>query len=403
MPIIDLPMQVPLLDLKLQYQSLKSQIRAEIEAITDSQVFIGGPKVDSFEKAVCDYTGARHAIGVTSGTDALLVILMALDIGPGDAVITTPYTFFATAGSIARTGATPVFVDIDPATYNISVTALAACLESECRKNPDGSLTHRSGHKVKAIMPVHLYGLCCAMDEILALARQHSLPVIEDAAQALGADYPSQSGTLRAGAIGDFGSYSFFPSKNLGAFGDGGMVVCRDEEMAAKIRALRNHGGERRYYHRMIGGNFRLDALQAAVLAIKLPHLDEWSAARRRNAAAYRELFASAGLDQPLTLPVEIHAASGATNHHIYNQFVIRAPRRDELCEHLAKNNIGHAIYYPVPLHLQECFEHLGYREGDFPESEKAARESLALPIYPELTREQQAFVVDTIASFYKR
>ena len=327
---------------------------------------------------------------------------MALDIGPGDVVVTTPYTFFATAGSISRTGATPVFIDIDPATYNISVPALTAYLETQCRKNADGSLIPHNGRKIKALMPVHLYGLCCAMDEILALAGKYALPVIEDAAQALGADYPSKNGTLHAGAIGDFGSYSFFPSKNLGAFGDAGMVVCRDEAMAAKIRALRNHGGERRYYHKMIGGNFRLDALQAAVLNIKLPHLDEWSAARQRNAHFYRELFVKAGLDTLLTLPVEPFSASGAPNHHIYNQFVIRAPRRDALCEHLTKNNIGHAIYYPVPLHMQECFAHLGYREGDFPESEKAARESLALPVFPELTREQQAFVVDTIAAFYK-
>ncbi|HWB58442.1 MAG TPA: DegT/DnrJ/EryC1/StrS family aminotransferase [Chthoniobacteraceae bacterium] len=395
-------MQVPLLDLKLQYDSLKHEIRPEMEAIADSQVFIGGPKVEAFEKAVCDYTGSPHAIGVTSGTDALLVILMALDIGPGDAVITTPYTFFATAGSIARTGATPVFIDIDPATYNISIPKLTACLENECSKNPDGTFSTRDGRKIKAIMPVHLFGLCCQMDEILALARKFSLPVIEDAAQALGADYPSKNGTLHAGAIGDFGSYSFFPSKNLGAFGDAGMVLCRNEEMAVKIRALRNHGGERRYYHRMVGGNFRLDALQAAVLAIKLPHLDEWSAGRRRNAALYRELFAKAGLDSKLTLPIEPYAASGAKNHHIYNQFVIRAPRRDDLCAHLAKNNIGHAVYYPMPLHMQECFAGLGYREGDFPESEKAARESLALPIFPELTPEQQACVVDAIAAFYK-
>ena len=396
-------MQVPLLDLKLQYNTLKTQIRAEIEAVTDSQVFIGGPKVEAFEKAVCDYTGANHAIGVTSGTDALLIILMALDIGHGDAVLTTPYTFFATAGSIARTGATPVFVDIDRATYNISVPALAAYLETQCRKNTGGKLTGHDGRTIKAIMPVHLYGLCCPMDEILALAGKYGLPVIEDAAQALGADYPSQKGTLHAGAIGDFGSYSFFPSKNLGAFGDAGMVVCRDEAMAVKIRALRNHGGERRYYHRMVGGNFRLDALQAAVLGVKLPHLDSWSVARRNNAHFYRGLFAKAGLENLVTLPVEPYAGSGAANHHIYNQFVIRAPRRDALCEHLAKNDIGHAIYYPVPLHLQECFAGLGYREGHFPESEKAARESLALPVFPELTREQQAFVVDAIAAFYKR
>lgn len=396
-------MQVPLLDLKLQYATLKAEILPEIEAISDSQYFIGGPKVEGFEKAVCQYTGANHAIGVTSGTDALLVILMALEIGPGDAVVTTPYTFFATAGSIARVGATPVFIDIDPATYNISVPKLTEYFETKCKADSNGNLLSHGGRKIKAIMPVHLFGLCCQMDEIQALAKKHNLPVIEDAAQALGADYPSAHGTKHAGAIAEFGSYSFFPSKNLGAFGDAGMVMCRDDAMAAKIGALRNHGGERRYYHRMIGGNFRLDALQAAILTIKLPHLNDWSAARQRNARLYRELFAKAGLDSVLTLPVEPYAGSGTKNHHIYNQFVIRAPRRDELCEHLAQNKIGHAIYYPVPLHLQECFAPLGYREGDFPESEKAARESLALPIFPELTPEQQACVVDTIAAFYKK
>lgn len=395
-------MQVPLLDLKLQYQTLKNEICAEIEAIADSQIFIGGPKIEAFEKAVCQYTGAPHAIGVTSGTDALLVALMALGIGGGDAVITTPYTFFATAGCIARTGATPVFIDIEPATYNISIPALTEYLETKCHADAAGNLLGHNGQKIKAIMPVHLFGLCCEMDRINDLGKKYGLPVIEDAAQALGADYPSRNGTLHAGAIGDFGTYSFFPSKNLGAFGDAGMVVCRNGAMAEKIRALRNHGGERRYYHRMIGGNFRLDALQAAVLHIKLPHLDSWSAARRRNARFYREEFAKTGLDAVLTLPVEPYADSGAANHHIYNQFVIRAPRRDELCAHLAKHQIGHAIYYPLPLHRQECFAYLGYREGDFPESERAALESLALPIFPELTREQITCVANTIAEFYK-
>jgi dTDP-4-amino-4,6-dideoxygalactose transaminase len=299
-------------------------------------------------------------------------------------------------------GAKSVFIDIDRATYNISVPALAEYLATKCKKQGDGTLLSHCGQKIKAIMPVHLFGLCCAMDEIKALAAQYNLPVIEDAAQALGADYPSKDGILHAGAMGDFGSYSFFPSKNLGAFGDAGMVVCRDAEMAVKIRALRNHGGERRYYHRMVGGNFRIDALQAAVLNIKLPHLNAWSAARQRNAKLYRKLFAEAGMDPVITLPVEPYAAGKAPNHHIYNQFVVRAPRRDALCGHLAKNNIGHAIYYPVPLHMQECFAGLGYREGDFPESENAARESLALPIFPELTPEQQGYVVEMITKFYK-
>jgi len=395
-------MHVPLLDLKLQYQTLKAEIRAELDAVADSQMFIGGPKVEAFEKAVCQYTGAAHAIGVTSGSDALLVVLMALGIGPGDAVITTPYTFFATAGSIARVGAKAVFIDIEAATYNISVPKLKEYIDTRCTRNADGTLLSHCGNKIKAFMPVHLFGLCCAMDELRELAAQYKLPVIEDAAQALGAVYPSKEGALHAGAIGDFGSYSFFPSKNLGAFGDAGMVVCRDGAMAAKIRALRNHGGEQRYYHRIVGGNFRLDALQAAVLSIKLPHLDEWSAARQRNAQLYRKLFADAGMNDVITLPAEPYAGREVPNHHIYNQFVIRAPRRDALCEHLSHNQIGHAIYYPVPLHLQECFANLEYHAGDFPESERAARETVALPIFPELTPEQQACVVNRIAEFYK-
>jgi len=295
-----------------------------------------------------------------------------------------------------------VFVDIEPATFNMSIEALRECLERDCRVDGSGALFTRDGAQVKAIMPVHLFGLSCRMDEIIELAARFELPVIEDAAQALGTDYPSRHGVARAGAIGDFGAYSFFPSKNLGAFGDGGMVLCRDAAMAAKVRALRNHGMEQQYRHAMVGGNFRLDALQAAALSVKLPHLDEWSAARRRNAQFYRDAFAAAGLESIVTLPSEPFAASGATNHHIYNQFVIRVPRRDDLCVHLRAHGIGHAIYYPLPLHLQECFADLGYRPGDFPESEKAAAESLALPIFPELTREQLSAVVEAIRAFYR-
>ena len=393
---------VPLLDLKPQYQPLREQIRAEVDALMDSQLFIGGPKVEAFERAICEYTGAAHAIGVTSGTDALLIALMALGIGPGDAVITTPYTFFATAGSIARTGARPVFVDIDPETYNLSIPALRRLLDT-CEVNASGVLCTPEGLAVRAIMPVHLFGLCAPMDEILSLAACHELPVIEDAAQALGAAYPSKTGKVFAGAIGDFGCYSFFPSKNLGAFGDAGMVLCKDTAMADKLRALRNHGGEQRYYHKMIGGNFRLDALQAAILSIKLPHLDSWSAARRANAAAYRTAFQRAGLDGVLTLPVEPYAASALPNHHIYNQFVVRAPQRDDLCRWMEREKVGHAIYYPVPLHLQECFASLGCKPGDFPEAERAARESLALPIYPELPTSDLDRVVQAVAEFYRR
>lgn len=394
-------MHVPLLDLQLQYRELKEQIRPVIDEVTDSQQFILGERVANFEKAICDYTGAAHAVGASSGTDALLLILMALGIGPGDAVVTTPYTFFATAGCISRVGARPIFIDIDPETCNICPEALEKYLTGSCTTDAEGHLLAPTGEMVRAIMPVHLYGLVAEMDRILELAKRHGLPVIEDAAQALGAEYPGKTGTRQAGAIGDFGYYSFFPSKNLGAFGDGGMAVCRDEAMAVRMRALRNHGMEQRYYHRMIGGNFRLDALQAAVLQVKLPYLDQWSAARRANARFYRGEFAAAGLDKVLSLPVEPYAESGAKNHHIYNQFVISAPKRDALCKHLEANGIGHAIYYPVPLHLQECYANLGYQAGDFAESERAAAETLALPIFPELTREQQRAVVGMIAAFY--
>jgi dTDP-4-amino-4,6-dideoxygalactose transaminase len=383
-------MQVPLLDLKKQYEPLRDQIRAKFDEIADSQFFILGPEVEALEREVCAYTGANHAIGVSSGTDAELAILMALGVGPGDAVVTTPYTFFATAGGISRLGARIIFVDIDSATFNICPDRLRECLEA-----------HR-GEKIKAIIPVHLFGLSCRMEEIRGLAGARGIPIIEDAAQALGAEYPDAGIPRKCGAIGEFGFYSFFPSKNLGAFGDGGMIVCRDAAMAEKIRALRNHGMEQRYHHPFVGGNFRLDALQAAILRIKLPHLDQWSAMRRANAAFYRAEIERAGLD--LTLPSEPFASQSATgpNHHIYNQFVIRAPRRDDLLRHLAGTGIGHAVYYPVPLHLQECFAPLGYKRGDFPESERAALETVAMPIFPELSRDQQTAVIASLAAFYK-
>jgi dTDP-4-amino-4,6-dideoxygalactose transaminase len=382
-------MHVPLLDLKQQYEPLREEIRAKIDEIASSQMFILGPEVEALEREVAAYTGAGYAIGASSGTDAELAILMALGIGPGDAVITTPYTFFATAGGIARLGARIIFVDIDPVTFNVSPALLRECLAA-----------HR-GEKIKAIIPVHLFGLSCQMDEIRAIAAAEGVPIIEDAAQALGAEYPGQGGAEKCGAMGEFGFYSFFPSKNLGAFGDGGMIVCRDAEMAQRIKVLRNHGMEQRYLHHTVGGNFRLDALQAAILRIKLPHLDTWSAMRRANAGIYREEFAKAGLTE-ITLPAEPFAKSGAVNHHIYNQFVVRAPRRDELLKHLAGAGIGHAVYYPIPLHLQECFASLGYQAGDFPESERAAMETVALPIFPELTREQLQAVVEGVAGFYR-
>lgn len=392
---------MPLLDLKAQYETLRDAIRPEIEAVMDSQQFILGPKVEGFEAAICQYTGAPHAIGVSSGTDALLMALMALEIGPGDAVVTTPYTFFGTAGSISRTGARPVFVDIDPATYNLSLDALEQCLDA-CTREADGTLRLATGERVRAIMPVHLFGLCAPMDELLALAKRHGLFVIEDAAQALGARYPGREGSRHAGTMGEVGCYSFFPSKNLGAFGDAGLVVCNDAALADRLRALRNHGGERRYYHRWVGGNFRIDALQAIVLGIKLPHLDSWSARRRENAARYHAALQAAGLLPLLGFPTRPYADSGEPHHHNFNQFVLRVPRRDELCAALSEAGIGHAIYYPLPLHLQECFADLGYGEGDFPEAERAARETIALPVYPELPEASIGYVVETLARFYQ-
>jgi len=377
-------MHVPLLDLKLQYAPLKARILAEIEAVADSQALILGPRTEEFEKAVAGYCGAEHAIGVSSGTDAELALLMALGIGPGDAVITTPYTFFATASCVTRLGARPVFADIDPATFNLSPGAL----EEALARTPN----------VKAIVPVHLYGQCADMEAILALGKKHGVPVLEDAAQALGARHPLGG----AGAMGEAGWFSFYPTKNLGAFGDAGMVVCRDGALAARLRTLRNHGMEPRYYHALIGGNFRIDAIQSAVLNVKLPYLDGWSTGRRACAARYRSEFERLGLGDTLAFPVESFAQTGTQNHHIYNQFVIRAPRRDALRAHLSRAGIGSEIYYPLPLHLQECFRYLGYREGDFPESERAARESLALPIFPELTGEQQSYVASQIAAFYQ-
>ena len=394
-------MRVPLLDLSEQYRLLAEPIRRELDEILRTQSFILGPKVEEFERALADYCGARHAIGVSSGTDALLDILMALEIGPNDAVITTAYTFFATAGCIARVGATPVLVDIDPVTFNISPAAIADFLENRCHKNETNQLLDSAGRIVRAIVPVHLFGLCCEMDAINEIAARFSLTVIEDAAQAIGAEYPAEDGrTRQAGTMSAVGSFSFYPSKNLGAAGDAGAIVCDDDELAERLRIFRQHGMEPRYFHHVIGGNFRLDAIQAAILKIKLPHLNEWSAARRKVADIYREKFTARGLTNRVTLPAEPYRERGLTNHHIYHQYVIRTPQRDALQKHLAERGIGSAIYYPLGLHEQKCFEHLGYRARDLPETERAARESLALPIYPELTREMQTEVVTAIADF---
>ena len=375
-------MKVPLLDLKAQYNSIREEILKVTQEVYESQYFILGPKVEILEKEIARYCSSKHAIGVTSGTDALIVSLMAADIGPGDIVITTPYTFFATAGSIARTGAMPVFVDIEPDTYNISTGGI---------KNAVDKMTDDQRSRLKGIMPVHLYGQCADMDPILKIAKQHDLAVIEDAAQAIGAEYKGK----RAGSMGDFGCFSFFPSKNLGAFGDGGIVTTNSDELYEKLKILRVHGSYPKYYHKIIGGNFRLDALQAAIVSVKLKYLDGWTAARQENANRYRKLFADTGLDS-IKLPVE------SQERHIYNQFVISVPhKRDDLRKFLAKAEIGTEVYYPVTMHLQECFSYLDYKKGDFPVSEYAASNTLALPIYPELTEDQQSYVVEKIKEFY--
>jgi dTDP-4-amino-4,6-dideoxygalactose transaminase len=394
-------MRVPLLDLSQQYHALAEPIRAELDEVLASQSFILGPKVAAFEEAIRGYCGSPNAIGVSSGTDALLAILMALEIGPGDAVITSAYSFFATAGCIARVGATPVFVDIDPETYNISTAALECYLTESCRRGEDGFLREPQGKTVRAILPVHLFGLCCEMDAIHRISERFQLNVIEDAAQAIGAEYPFAGETAKAGTMGEVGYFSFYPSKNLGAAGDAGLVICREDAFAQRLRSCRQHGMEERYYHRFVGGNFRLDEIQAAILGIKLPFLDGWSAARRGVADVYREEFKRLGLTSQLSLPAEPYRDRGLTNHHIYHQYVIRTPRRDALREHLTRKEIGTAIYYPLGLHEQECFAYLGYRAGDFPATERAARESLALPMYPELSREAQRYVAESISEFF--
>ena len=387
-------MQVPLLDLKPQYATVKDEALAAMERVCASQHFILGSEVTKLEQDVAAYSGTRHGIGVSSGTDALLLALMALDIGAGHEVITSPYTFFATAGTIARTGARPTFCDIDPASFNLDPAAVAHFVSTRC-ENRDGHLVNvATGGVIKAIMPVHLYGQVAHMEPLLAIARRHNLKVIEDAAQAIGSD--DEHGQ-RACSFGDVGCLSFFPTKNLGAFGDAGMCVTNDAELAERMNVLRVHGGKPKYYHSMIGGNFRIDELQAAVLNVKLPHLDAWTAGRQRNAAIYDAAFAKADIGASVQTPV---AGKGA--RHIYNQYVIRVKNRDQLRTHLASAQVGTEIYYPVPLHLQQCFEYLGHKPQDFPRSERAANETLALPIFPELKPEQLQYVVDSIAQFYR-
>jgi dTDP-4-amino-4,6-dideoxygalactose transaminase len=387
-------MQVPLLDLKSQYQPLATEIQAAIAAVCAGQQFILGPAVRELEASVAAYSQCSHGIGVSSGTDALLLALMALGIGPGDAVITTPFTFFATAGTIARAGALPLFCDIDPQTFNLSPRAVAELLERQCERRGDEVIYRPSAARVRALMPVHLYGQVADMEPLMHSARSYGLRVIEDAAQAIGA---ANARETRAGSFGDVGCLSFFPTKNLGAFGDAGMCVTKDAALAERMEVLRVHGGKPKYYHALIGGNFRIDELQAAVLNVKLRHLDAWSAGRARNAAFYDAAFARARLEGAVSPPPP--AASGA--RHIYNQYVIRCRGRDALRAHLTAAGVGTEIYYPVPLHLQQCFAYLGHGPGDFPECERAATETLALPIYPELAEPQLRYVVDSIAAHY--
>jgi dTDP-4-amino-4,6-dideoxygalactose transaminase len=364
-----------------------------IDQVCASQHFILGANVHALEEEIARYCGASAGIGVSSGTDALLLALMALNIGAGDEVITSPFTFFATAGTIARTGARPIFCDIDPQTFNLSPTAVQSFISDHCVTQGDALINRATGGRVKALMPVHLYGQSAEMDPLMATARRHGLKVIEDAAQAIGTTY--DNGT-RVGTIGDVGCFSFFPSKNLGAFGDAGLCTTNDAELAESMRVLRVHGGKPKYFHAVIGGNFRIDELQAAVLRVKLKYLDGWTEGRQRNAAYYDSAFAEAGLGSKLRTP---HAVAG--RRHIFNQYVVRAERRDALRARLAERGIGSEIYYPVPLHLQACFSYLNYSAGDFPHSERAAAETLALPIYPELEQAQLAHVVATVAEFY--
>ncbi|GAB6283144.1 MAG: DegT/DnrJ/EryC1/StrS family aminotransferase [Ignavibacterium sp.] len=389
-------MKVPLLDLTLQYNSLKKELNNALIKTAETQQFILGKEVTEFEKNICDYLNCKYSIGVSSGTDALLVSLMAINIQPDDEVILPSYSFFATAGVVSRLNAIPVFVDIDPITFNISVN----------------DIKKKITKKTKAIIPVHLYGQSAEMDEIMNIARENNFYVVEDAAQAIGTQYKNRK---FVGTIGDLGCFSFFPSKNLGAFGDGGIVTTNNKELADKVRILRNHGAEPKYYHKIIGGNFRLDAIQAAVLNVKLPYLDSWSEKRRQNANFYSKLFIENNLaeeegklilhkrfdkNNKILLPKAIYKNSSVKNYHIFNQYIIQVEKRDELRNYLSQKDIGTEIYYPVPFHRQECFRNLNYNNNDFPNSNFAAEHSLALPIFPELTNEQIEFVVNNINEF---
>jgi dTDP-4-amino-4,6-dideoxygalactose transaminase len=385
-------MTVPLLDLQAQYGEIQAEVMQALADVCAKQHFILGPYVKELEERVAQYSQCSHGIGMSSGTDALLAALMALDIGPGDEVITTPFSFFATAGTIARLGARPLFCDIDPVTYNLSPVTVAELIDTQCEV-ADGRLVNRqTGGTVRALMPVHLFGQLADMDGLVALARRHGLRVIEDAAQAIGAEYLG----CRAGSLGDIGCFSFFPSKNLGAFGDAGMCVTNDPALAERLRVIRVHGSKPKYHHAMVGGNFRLDELQAAVLLVKLKYLEGWTNGRRQNAEQYNEAFGRLNLADRVSCPVVIDGY-----RHIFHQYVLRATRRDDLRRHLTGAGIGTEVYYPVPLHMQQCFEYLGYRPEDCQHARRAAQEVVAIPVYPELTTEQKEYVVDTVAAFY--
>lgn len=389
-------MNIPLLDLKAQYRSIKKEIDQKILEVISSQRFILGPEVEALEREIADYCGVKFAVGVSSGSDALLASLMALEVGEGDEIVTTPFTFFATAGSIARLKAKPLFCDIERRSCNFSPEKLKELFKKHRQR--------RRNFKVKGLVPIHLYGQCTDMAPLMDIAKEYGCFVLEDAAQAIGAEYPSPNGVKKACSMGDLGVLSFFPSKNLGGYGDGGMALTNDEQLAQRMRKLRVHGAKDKYFHDILGGNFRLDALQAAILRIKLKYLEKWQGKKREKADYYNKLFEESGLleDDLIKIPEPLYKDSGANNYHTYHQYVIRAKERDKLKEFLQERGIATAIYYPLPLHLQKCFAYLGYSKGDFPESEKAAQEVLALPIYPELNSEQQDFIVHSIRTFYR-
>jgi dTDP-4-amino-4,6-dideoxygalactose transaminase len=388
-------MNIPMLDLKAQYATIKNEIDEKLLGVLASQNFILGSEVAALEQEIAAYSRARFGVGVSSGSDALIISLMALGIGAGDAIVTTPFTFFATGGAIARLGARTVFCDIDPTTYNIDPASLDEVLSTLPKKS--------RGTRARAVIPVHLYGQCADMDAVMRLAKRHGLWVIEDAAQAIGSEYPSRKGLRRAGTMGTMGTLSFYPSKNLGAYGDGGMVLTDNSRLADKLRMLRVHGGVAKYHYKLLGGNFRLDALQAAILRVKFRHLDEWQQKRRQRADDYVRKFAESGLERSglVKTPVPVYKGCGALNYHTYHQYVIRAKNRNKLQAHLRAKGVGTSVFYPLSLHQQECFAGLGYKKGDFPASERAAREVLALPIYPELTATQQDYIVAAIREFY--